>query len=201
MEFADVVKRRRSVRRYSDRQPAPEVVDRIIDTARRAPTGGFSQGIDFLVIDDPEQLATFWRMATPPDHDPDGEFARSVRLPPMVVVVFSDPERYLARYSAEDKIQFGLDDADAWPVRYWDIDAGMAAMLLQLAAVNEGIDTWFFGIDHGEDDIREHFGVPTDRNMIGIVGLGYRSEDEAPIGSGVTRRRRPLGEQLHRNRW
>ena len=28
----------------------------------------------------------------------------------------------------------GLDDEAAWPVRFWDIDAGMAAMQLQLAA-------------------------------------------------------------------
>ncbi len=53
--------------------------------------------------------------------------------------------RYLARYSAQDKIEFGLDDLERWPVRFWDVDAGMAAMQLQLVAVDEGLDTWFFG--------------------------------------------------------
>lgn len=201
MDFDDIIKRRRSIRRYSDRVPESEIVDRVVDIARRAPTAGFSQGVDFLVIDDAEQLATFWRLTTPPDHDPDDNLVRAIRQPPVVVLVFSDPMRYVSRYSDEDKLRFGLDDADAWPVRFWDIDAGMAAMQLQLAAVNEGLDTWFFGIAHGEDDVRQHFRVPDDRNMVGIIGLGYRAEDERPIGSGTTRRRRPLGEQLHRNGW
>ena len=38
MEFDDVIKRRRSVRRFSAQQPDPAVIDRCIDQARRAPT-------------------------------------------------------------------------------------------------------------------------------------------------------------------
>ena len=41
--------------------------------------------------------------------------------------------RYVARYSDADKIEFGLNEMEAWPVRFWDVDAGMAAMQLQLA--------------------------------------------------------------------
>lgn len=119
----------------------------------------------------------------------------------MLVMIWSDPQRYLARYSAEDKIEFGLDKVEAWPVRFWDIDAGMAAMQLQMAAVNEGLATWFFGIAFGEAEVRERFGVPADRMMAGVVALGFRDQDEAPSGSGTTRKRRPLDEQLHRNRW
>jgi nitroreductase len=199
MEFRDVVRRRRSVRAYQRDIPPREMLDELVDVARRAPTAGFSQGIDFLVLDDPVVVAEFYDITDPPDADIPDEF-RDHR-PPVVVLVFSDPNRYLARYAEGDKARFGLADADAWPVRFWDVDAAMAAMQLQLAAVDAGLDTWFFGFNHGEADLRARLGIPDDRSLIGVVGLGYRLDGERPIGSATTRRRRPLGEQLHVNRW
>ena len=199
MDFDDVVRRRRSVRHYRRDIPDAATVDRIIDVARRAPTAGFAQGVDFLVLDDPGPVAEFYALTHPEGADIPDDVLEA--RPPCVIVVWSDPLRYIARYSEGDKIAFGLDDPDRWLVRFWDIDAAMAAMQLQLAAVNEGVDTWFFGISAGEADVRRRFAVPDDRNLIGVVGLGYRSDDERPIGSGTKRRRRPLPEQLHRNSW
>ena len=199
MEFDDVIKRRRSVRRFNDQRPDPTVIDHIIDQARRAPTAGFSQGVDFLVIDDPLTLEELWLMVEDPEF-PDEEDEEQHR-PPVLVLVWSDPHRYLRRYSAEDKAEFGLGDEAAWPVKFWDIDAAMAAMQLQLAAVNQGIDTWFFGFSYGEDAVRKRFGVPADRRQVGVVALGYRFDGEQPVSSFSKSRRRPLEEQLHRNGW
>jgi nitroreductase len=199
MEFNDVIRARRSVRRYSDRRPDPEVITAVVDKARRAPTAGYSQGVDFLVLDEPDTLAEFWELIEEPDY-PTEEEEKAAR-PPVLVLVWSDPQRYIARYSAPDKIEFGMDDIEAWPVRFWDVDAGMASMQLQLAAVNEGIDTWFFGMPYGEDAVRERFGVPADRKQVGVVALGYRHDGEQPASSVIVRRRRPLDQQLHRNGW
>jgi len=198
MDFADIIRRRRSVRAYSGRLPDPAVVDQLVDTARRAPTAGYSQGIDFLVVDNAALVANFWSLVSDPD---DADERPHTDNPPMVVIVLSDPDRYIARYSDPDKIDFGLDNEEAWPVKFWDVDAGMAAMQLQLAAVNEGIDTWFFGVAHGEDELRHLLSIPDTRKVIGVIALGYRADDEIRVGSATTRARRPLSEQLHRNRW
>ena len=199
MEFDDVIKRRRSVRRFSDQRPDPALVDRCIDQARRAPTAGFTQGVDFLVLDDPVALDEFHDLIDDPEF-PEEDDAKTSR-PPVLVLVWSDPQRYVARYSDPDKIEFGMDTEEAWPVKFWDIDAGMAAMQLQLAAVNVGVDTWFYGIPYGEDAVRERFGVPADRRQVGVVALGYRLEGEQPPSSFSVSRRRPLEDQLHRNGW
>ena len=199
MEFDDVIKRRRSVRRFSEQRPDPVVIDRVVDQARRAPTAGFSQGVDFLVLDEPGALAEFWTLSEDPEFPMDE--TEKASMPPVLVLVWSDPQRYLARYSAPDKIAFGINDEAAWPVKFWDIDAGMAAMQLQLAAVNAGIDTWFFGVSSGEDALRARFGVPADRKQVGVVALGYRIDGEQPQSSFSKSRRRPLEEQLHRNGW
>ena len=199
VEFADVVRRRRMVHVFEQRRVDRVLLDHLLDTARRAPSAGFSQGTDFLVLDDPAALARFWELTDDP------QFPRSddevTAAPPVVVLAFADPDRYVARYSEPDKIAFGLDRADAWPVKFWDTDTAMACMLLLLAAVDVGLGGWLFGIAHGGDDVCREFEVPPDRNLIAAVGLGYAGVDENPRGSAFSRTRRPLVDMVHRNRW
>lgn len=62
MEFSEVVRRRRMVRRFDpDRPVEREAVLRARRTAVRAPSAGFSQGWDFVVLDTPEDRHRFWR--------------------------------------------------------------------------------------------------------------------------------------------
>ncbi len=199
MEFREVVRRRRMVRAFEQRPIPSETVDRLIDLARRAPSAGFAQGSDFIVLDRPESLTRFWELTDDPEFPYEPEDLAVA--PPVLVLAFSDAGRYLARYSEPDKIAFGLDVAETWPVRFWDTDTAMACMLLLLGAVDEGLGGWFFGIDHGEAELRAELGVPEDRNLVGIIGLGYPDPGEVPKGSGSSRARRPLEEMLHRNGW
>ena len=199
MEFAEVVRRRRMVRRF-DQRPVPRaVIDRILDIARRAPSAGFSQGLELLVLDTPETVAEFWSITTDPEFGWDLEDVE--HGPTVIVLPLPDEQRYLERYSQPDKIRFGMDVADHWPVRFWDIDAAMAAMLMLLAAVDEGLGGWFFGITHGERALLDRFGVPARLRPIGILGLGHMASDEERSGSWMIRRRRPFDDQVHRNGW
>lgn len=187
------------VRRF-DRRPIPrDVVDRILDVGRRAPSAGFSQGLELLVLDTPETVATFWETTRDPEFGWESETV--AHGPTALILPLPDPRRYLERYAQPDKIAFGMDEEANWPVRFWEIDAAMASMLILLAAVDEGLAGWFFGITFGERALLDRFGVPPQLRPVGIIGLGYRAEDEAPTGSWTKRRRRPLAEQIHRNGW
>jgi nitroreductase len=199
VEFRDVVAHRRMVRRFDQRPVPPDVIDRIVDVGRRAPSAGFSQGLELLVLDRPESIAAFWEITQDPAFgwDPN-DIADG---PPVIVLPLPDATRYTERYSQPDKVHFGMDDAANWPVKFWEIDAAMAAMLMLLAAVDEGIGGWFFGITHGERELLDHFGVPAGLRPIGILGFGSRAADERPAGSWMRRDRRPLEEQVHRNGW
>ena len=199
MEFRDVVRHRRMVRRFAQRPVPRDLVDRILDTGRRAPSAGFSQGLELLVLDTPETVATFWELTRDPGF---GWEEDTVSAGPTVLILpLPDPHRYLERYSQPDKIAFGMDEEANWPVRFWEIDAAMTAMLILLAAVDEGLGGWFFGITHGERALLDRFGVPAHLRPIGIIGLGHRAEDEEPSGSWMKRRRRPFEDQIHRNGW
>jgi nitroreductase len=199
VEFREVVRRRRMIRRFEQRPIPADVLDGILDIARRGPSAGFSQGLEFLVLDTPQTVATFWEITRDPEFGWDLE---DVALGPTAIVLpLPDASRYVERYSQPDKIAFGMDEAERWPVPFWDVDAAMAAMLVLLAAVDEGLGGWFFGITHGERELLDRFGVPESLRPIGIIGLGYRAADETPTGSWTKRRRRPLEEQIHRNGW
>jgi nitroreductase/Pyruvate/2-oxoacid:ferredoxin oxidoreductase delta subunit len=55
-QVSQLIKSRRSIREFQDKPVSREVIERIIDVARYAPTGGNMQEVQWLVIDNPEEL-------------------------------------------------------------------------------------------------------------------------------------------------
>lgn len=203
MEFQDVVRRRRMVREYDpDRAVPPDVVDRIVRNALRAPSAGFAQGFGLLVLDTPDDVARF-RDAARPEKDAENWFAANVDAP-LVVVPHANKSAYLDRYAEPDK---GFADrSDAWwPAPYWDIDTGFAALLMLLTAVDEELGACFFGIPVDRiDAYRDAFGVPEEFRPIGAISIGYPAEpagDLAAVRKRVAARRRSSDEMIHRGRW
>jgi nitroreductase len=201
VDFQELLKRRKSVRAYDQRPVPHEIMDRVLTSVLHAPTAGFTQGNEFLVLDDPAVVAEFWTITNDP-RDPITPEEQSV-MPPALILPLSNKAAYLARYSQPDKAGYGLDQAERWPVPYWDIDAGMASMLILLAAVNEGLDAWFFGISSGEKELLARFSVPEEFKPIGVIGLGYPAPSDPNALSGSARRirRRPIEALAHRNGW
>jgi nitroreductase len=198
MEFREVVRRRRMVRRYSDEPVDPAVVDRMLAHAQRAPSAGFSQGWAFLVLDTPDDVARFWE-STGADPRTHNRWLDGMRTAPVVIVPLACKDAYLERYAEPDK---GWTDRreDRWPVPYWYVDAGMASLLVLQTAVDEGLGACFFGIP-GEhlDSFRAAFGVPEDHAPVGAITVGHRVTDAGATGSSARRERRT--NLVHRGRW
>jgi nitroreductase len=196
MEFQDVVRRRRMVRRYDLDRPVPaDVVDRIVRNGLRAPSAGFSQGWGFLVLDTADDVARFRDAARPEEHA-DRWFAANVEAP-LLIVPHSNKDVYLDRYAQADK---GFTDrSDAWwPAPYWDIDTGFASLLMLLTAVDAGLGACFFGLPIDRiDAYREAFGVPKQFFPIGAISIGYPAEPRRDL----SKYRRPPDEVVHRGRW
>jgi nitroreductase len=196
MEFQDVLRRRRMVRAFDDRSLPPDVVDRVLANALRAPSAGFSQGWGFLALDTPEQTAQFWAAVStgPSRHD-------RVYVAPLVVVCFSHKDAYLDRYAKPDKGWTDRDEAH-WPAPYWDIDTGFAALLMLLTAVDAELGALFFGIVPDKiDALKAAFGVPAPFHPIGAVAVGYPAADAAAPSPSLKLGWRPPDEVIHRGRW
>ena len=199
MEFQEVVRRRRMVRHYSEEPVPQEVLDRLLRNAVRAPSAGFSQGWAFLVLDEKADVDRFWA-ATTDAGDSEDSWLRGMGTAPVIVVALSCKRVYLERYAEADKGWTDLDEA-RWPAPYWDIDTGMACLLMLLTAVDAGLGACFFGIPPDRiASFREAFGVPDDHQPIGAVSIGYPAPSELVTGSAATRPRR-FTEVVHHATW
>lgn len=200
MQLGDVVRRRRMVRAYDPDRPVPqESVERLLDAATRAPSAGFTQGWDFLLLRSAADRERFWAATTDPDREPDS-WLRGMRTAPLLIVCLSHPQAYLDRYAEDDKGWTDRGEA-RWPVPYWDVDTGMAALLLLLTAVDDGLAGCFFGVGGPAevDRFRTAFDVPATRRPVGVVSVGYAAPDRR--SPSLRRGRRPVSEVAHEGRF
>jgi nitroreductase len=90
-------------------------------------------------------------------------------------------------------------DEARWPVPFWHIDTGMAALLILLTVTDENLGAVYFGIvPPAVPKFRAAFGVPDDQEPIGAIAVGYDAE---PRARDLSSRRRPLDQLVHHGTW
>ena len=188
------------IRSYDPGRPVdPAVVERLLDNAVRAPSAGFSQGWAFLVLDQQAGVDRFWAATTSADETSPDSWSSGMRTAPLIVVPLSCKEVYLDRYAQDDKGWTDRDEA-RWPVPYWDIDTGMASLLILQTAVDEGLGACFFGVPPDYiPALRAAFGVPPGFTPIGAISVGYREPDAK--SPSLRRGRRGIDDVVHSGRW
>ena len=196
MEFQDVVRRRQMVRNSDSRPLPPELVERILDNARRGPSAGFTQGAELLVLEGRKQTSRYWD-ACFPAHRRSGFRWPGILEAPLLIVPFGSREAYLDRYAEVDKGWIDRDPA-RWPVAYWDVDAGFAALLVLLTAVDLGLGAVFFRVFE-PDALRAEFDIPDHFSPVGAIAVGHPQPDEP--SPSLARGRRPSDEVIHRGQW
>jgi FMN reductase [NAD(P)H] len=174
MEFEQVVRRRRMVRNYADRPVPRDVLERIAALAQHAPSAGFSQGVRLVVVTDADQKRALAEACDEPDYVAAGFDPWLSRSAALFVPCVSE-EVYRARYREPDKRRPGEPEME-WPVPYWWVDVGATAMVILLAAVNEGLAAGFLGTDD-LDAVRAALDIPADYVPIGVITIGHPAPD------------------------
>jgi FMN reductase [NAD(P)H] len=194
MEFRELLRRRRMVRSYSGEPVSREAVERIVGTVRRAPSAGFSQGHRLYVVTAAGTRQAIAQLAGEDEYTEAG-LERWISGAPVHIVVGVREESYHERYRQPDKLVDG--EEIGWPAPYWYVDSGALFMLLQLAALDEGLVAGVFGVV-GErvPELRRLIGMPDDVHFVCVVTLGHRSPqgDDGVQSSRLTRRRVALDE-------
>jgi len=188
------------VRSFSGAPVPADVLEGLIAWATSAPSAGNTAGWEAVVLVGRDQTQAFWEATTTDDWR-----RRSRRWPglsraPVVVAIFVRVDAYLARYGEPDKAASGLDEEQAWPVPYWFVDGGFAALLLLLAATDAHLSACFLGNFRGEAALKTALGVPEDRRYLGAVCIGDADGGDAPSPSASRGRRQP-SQVFHRGRW
>jgi FMN reductase [NAD(P)H] len=178
-----------------------EVIERIVGTVRRAPSAGFSQGHRLVVVTEPETRRELARLAGEDEYVEMG-LPRWISVAPVHVVVGVREESYHERYRKDDKLVDG--EEIGWPAPYWYVDAGSMFLLLQLAALDEGLGTGIYGVPADVvPALKEVLGMPDDVHFVCVITIGKQPHDvdDSPLVSRLSQARLPLDQLVHWERW
>lgn len=175
MELREVVRRRRMVRNYDpDRPVEVAAIERIVVTAQRAPSAGFSQGQRLVVVMDPDRRRRIAEICFESDYVEAGFDPWLSRAAVLILPCVSE-DIYRARYDEPDKRAPG-EPAMEWPIPYWWVDVGATMMLILLAAVDEGLAAGFLGT-HNIEQLQQELGLEKGMVPIGVVTIGHPLPD------------------------
>jgi len=156
--FLSLVQKRRSIRKFQDKQVEPEKVDVLIEAALRSPSSMGKRPWQFIVVRDRKLLQKLSAAK---------QFGSTfLKDAPLGIVVCADP---------------GVSDV-------WVEDASIASILIHLAAASIGLGSCWIQIrERRHDDaktsqayIREALDIPETMAVEAIVAVGYPDEEPPP---------------------
>jgi nitroreductase len=170
MQFADVVMKRRAVRRFEEGGVDRAVIERIARLAQRTPSAGFSQGQRLVVVTDARQRREVARIYGE-EHYVD-DFGRWISECAAQFIPCVSAEVYHRRYQEPDKVDEDGAEID-WPIPYWWVDIGATMQNVMLAAVDEGLGCGFVGAGRDEiDSLKKYLAIPDEFEPIGVMPVG-----------------------------
>ena len=182
------------VRAYEPEPVPREVIERIVRSVRRGPSAGFSQGLRLVVVTEAERRRRLAEVV--------GE--EWVRNAPVLVVVCVREDDYHDRYRQPDKLAVTGGVEIEWPIPFWYFDAGAAAMLILLAAIDEGYAAGLFGVPvEMLPAFRAELGLPGDVEIACCITVGTPTGDDeaSALSSRLTRSRRSLEQLIRWEQW
>ena len=166
MDFYDVAKTRRSVRSYRSDPIPEEVLNRVLEAVRIAPSGSNRQPWRFIVVEDEDA-----KQRLVPACNGQSWIADA----PVVIVACGQNIHYnRGGYMGDMSVL---------------VDVAIGFTHLILAARAEGLGTCWIGA-FSNDEVRKTLGVPEDYYVVAVTPLGY-PEGEPFKGPGS---RKPLSE-------
>ena len=201
VEFQTVLKRRRMVRAFEQRPVPPEVLDPILRSVLHAPSAGFTQGNEFLVIDDPDRLDAFlaYHRYSRRARDQEERAVSAAHLDPPTgesAVLYGS-----LLSSRQDPLRPRQARSVARAVLGHRCRHGDAAILL--SAVDAGLGAYFFGSPTANPRLRREFKIPGQFRPIGAIGLGFPASHDPWVARSSAARlaRRPIEDLVHSNSW
>jgi nitroreductase len=196
MEFQEIVLKRRMVRNFADKPVEPEVIERIVELTRHAPSAGFTQGQSFIVVTKPELKQAIAETCGEGAYVRGG-FAPFISKAPVLLIPCTSEAAYHRRYRQPDKLRPDGSEIE-WLVPYWFMDIGCAVMIALLAAVDEGLVAAYAG-SQDLKALRAILKIPEEVTPVGVIPVGYRAPDKP--SPSLKRGRKPDAEYVHHEGW
>lgn len=157
----ELLRKRRSIRKFSTEKLTPEAVETLVEAALRAPSSRGINPWEFVLVDDPALLK---RLSEAKQHG-SGFLAGA----PFAVVVCADSEK-----------------SDVWVE-----DCSIAAIVIQLTAVSLGLGSCWAQIRNrrhdkersAEEYLQQLLGLPEQVKVECVIGIGYPAERKRPVSA------------------
>lgn len=157
--FQELLKTRRSCRRFTDEPVGQDAVAAIMKAALMSPSGHRINPWEFILVEDKETLKALSVSKA--------AGAALVADAAMAVVVIADTTK-----------------SDVWIE-----DCSIASILMQLAAEEAGLGSCWVQIrlrkdadgNAAEDNVRRLLGVPTQYAVLSIVAIGHKARESKPF--------------------
>ena len=169
MELQDVIEKRRSIRKFSEKPVSRELLTKLIQAASMAPTASNLQAWRFFVVDDPELVRNI-------DSFSPGLSGK----PPVIIAVASDLAE-AERRGSQNSLKYGLM-----------MDAAMAAENLMLRAVDLGLGTCAIK-SYNDKAVHKLLKLPETMRLEILISVGW------PEGEPRMPKRKPMEEVLYWN--
>jgi len=169
MEFSEVIRKRRSIRLFTDQPVEVEKLQQIRETANLAPSAGNLQAYEVYVVTDAKKRDELSRAALRQ------EFIASA---PVVLVFCTHPELTEGRYSERGTRLYTVQDAT------------IACTFAMLEATNLGLGSVWVGA-FNDKAVKQVIGVPDGQVPVAILPIGYPAEAPRKLS------RRALDEITH----
>ena len=193
MEAYELIKSRRSTRKFQERAVEKELLETVVEAGRYAPSGGNSQTTHFFVITDKavlDELAVLVK----------NEFSKMEETPGMYrsmvnSIRASKGESYIFHYNApalivtSNKKDYGNNIADC--------SCALENMMLMANALDLG-SCWinqlkWLNESEAVNAVFRKFGMEEDERIYGAVSIGYAAtEDGLPVRTPLERTGNPI---------
>ncbi len=154
MDVYEAISKRKSVRAFLDKDVPEEVMTRLLEAARLAPSASNRQEWRFVVVRDPEKRKAL------------GQAARGqtfVGEAPVVLACCAETDDHVMTCNQ----------------RCYPIDVAIAIDHITLCATAEGLGTCWSGAFH-EDQVKQILGIPADIRVVELLPLGY-PQNPSPV--------------------
>jgi len=153
MDFWQVIQKRKSVRSFDlTKDVSDEQIEKMMATAKRAPSAGGIYPVDFVVVRDKETKDRLAEAAL-------GQYF--ITEAPVVMVTVSDLEKTVAEYGERGRNLYAVQDA------------AVATENLLLAATALGLDTCWVGA-FDEDKVSNILNLESAKRPLTIVPVGFK---------------------------
>jgi nitroreductase len=197
-DVIEAISTTRAIRRFQHRPVEPQLIEKLIFAATRAPSPGNTQQWAFLVVQDRQRKAAFASLVSESVHAVI-ERARQAQISDEDLLVYTSAAALVDTLADVPVLILvcatGVKAAEPVPPRVW-MAVYPAAQNLLLAARSLGLGATLTSFhSHNVEGIRSLFNLPDDVIPAATIPLGWPDQAFGPV------RRRPVASVLHWETW